>query len=178
MKTLSTRKLCFIALFAAVMAVLSPLAIPLPGGVSLTLQTFIIALSAALLGAKLGALAATVYIMLGAVGAPVFHGFQGGFHMIVGPTGGFILSFPIMAAIIGLAAEKSGKGHLLWPAMGLAVGSAVNLTMGTLQFAFVNGISLQTAFLAAFAPFIPIEAIKMAMVFALAPPIRRLLPSP
>ena len=161
----SVRVMCYISLFVAIIVVLSQIAIPLPGGVPLTLGTFSVALAAAILGAKRGAMALLIYILLGAIGLPVFANLNGGIHVILGPTGGFIISYPVMAFIIGFAAEKN---HRLWLAGGLIVGSLVNLSLGTLQFAFVGGHTLLVAFGFAFAPFIVVEMIKMGMVLVLA----------
>lgn len=159
---LTTSELCTIGIMTAIITGVSQLMIPLAGGVPITLQTFIIALAGALLGAKKGAAAAFIYVLLGAIGLPVFAGFTGGFQRLIGPNGGFILSFPIMAFVIGLGAQKGRRTVL---ALALFFGSAINLSMGMLQFALITGNSLQTAFFVAMAPFIPIEAAKMAAVF-------------
>ena len=136
----------------------------------MTLQTFIVPLAGAVLGSKKGAAAAVIYILLGAVGFPVFSGFRGGIGIIAGPTGGFILSYPIMAFVVGLWGGKK-----LWLGIGLAAGSVINLGMGMVQFAFVTGNDLQTAFYAAVAPFVLIEAAKMVMVYLFAVRVKKLL---
>ena len=172
-KILSTRNICFIGVFTAMIIVVSQLPpIPLAGGVPITLQTFIIPLSGAVLGAKLGALAALTYVLLGVVGLPVFAGFAGGLQIIAGPTGGFILSFPLMAFVAGLGAYNNRS---VWMALALAAGSVINLSWGMLQFAFVTGSSLQTAFFVAVFPFILIEMGKMLGVFIIAPSMRKIL---
>ncbi len=71
-KRVSTRSIVITGMFAAVIAVLAQVALPMPSGVPVTLQTFAIALTGVVLGAKLGMAAAGVYILLGAVGVPVF----------------------------------------------------------------------------------------------------------
>ena len=169
---LPIRDICFISVFVAVIVALSQLAIPLPGGVPMTLQTFVIPLAGAVLGAKKGAIAAFAYILLGAVGLPVFAGFRGGIPSILGPWGGYILSFPFMALIVGFAADKK---NLIWLGAGLIAGSVLNLSMGTLQFAFIMGYTVQAAFLIGFAPFILIELLKMGLVFIIAPRVRKQL---
>jgi len=154
--------MCLIALFTAVIAVMAQISIPLPWGVPFTMQPFAVALAGVVLGAKKGLAAAILYLALGAVGAPVFANFGGGFDRIIGPWGGFLLSYPFFAFIAGYAADKRRKLTL---AIGLGVGSFINLTMGMMQFGFVNGVPLQEAFLAAFAPFVLLEIIKMIGVF-------------
>ena len=101
----SVRDICYAGLFAAVIAVMAQISIPMPLGVPMTMQTFAITLAAVVLGSKLSAIATLVYLALGAVGVPVLANFSGGFDKFVGPTGGFLISFPLMAYIIGLGME-------------------------------------------------------------------------
>lgn len=98
---ITTIVLC--ALFAAITAILSQIAIPMPSGVPVTLQTFAIALCGFYLCTARATVSTVVYVLLGAVGVPVFSGFKGGIASIVGPTGGFIIGFIAMAAISGIA---------------------------------------------------------------------------
>jgi len=151
---------------------MAQISIPTPLGVPLTMQTFAVALAGVVLGAKKGALAAFVYLMLGTFGAPIFANFRGGFDLIIGPTGGFLLSFPLFAFAAGFGADRE---RCLWLAIGLAVGSAVNLSMGMLQLAFVNQISLQAAFVAGVMPFLPVEMIKMVLVFVIGSRMRKIV---
>ena len=169
---LPARDICFISIFVALIVAFSQLSIPLPGGVPLALQSFIVPFSAAILGAKRGTIAAVVYLLLGAVGLPVFVGFGGGLGRIIGPWGGFLLSYPFMSFVVGFAADKQKSA---WLIAGLALGSLLNLTMGMFQFSIVTQQSLWIAFGAAMAPFFLPEAIKMTMVFILAPRIRKML---
>ena len=107
---ITTIVLC--ALFAAITAVLSQIAIPMPSGVPVTLQTFAIALCGFYLCTARATVSTVVYVLLGAVGVPVFSGFKGGIASIVGPTGGFIIGF--IAMVIQLPARirsLSYKGH-------------------------------------------------------------------
>ena len=71
---MSTKSIILVGMFAAVLAVMSQIAIPMPSGVPMTLQTFAVALAGAVLGWKLGALSALVYLLLGAAGVPHFPG--------------------------------------------------------------------------------------------------------
>ena len=90
------------ALMAAVTAVAAQIVIPL-FPVPFTLQVFAVVLAGLLLGPRYGALAMGIYLLLGAVGVPVFAGFRGGLGIILGPTGGYLVSYPLAAAIAGLA---------------------------------------------------------------------------
>ncbi|MDQ4126909.1 MAG: biotin transporter BioY, partial [Actinomycetota bacterium] len=82
-----------VALMAAVTAVAAQITIPLPfSPVPFTLQVPAVVLSGLLLGPRYGAVAQAIYVLLGAVGVPVFAGFKGGLGIIFGPTGGYLLS--------------------------------------------------------------------------------------
>lgn len=101
----SVREICYSGLFAAVIAIWAQISIPMPGGVPMTMQTFAITLAAVVLGAKLSTVSSVIYLLLGAVGVPVLANFSGGFDKFIGPTGGFLISFPLMAFIIGWGAD-------------------------------------------------------------------------
>ena len=89
---MSVRDICYAGLFAAVIAVMAQISIPMPMGVPMTMQTFAITLAAVVLGSKLSTISSLIYIIMGAVGLPVLANFSGGFDKFVGPTGGFLLS--------------------------------------------------------------------------------------
>lgn len=158
---MKTRDLIICSLFAALTAVLAQISIPLPGGVPLTMQTLAISLAGVILGSKRGFTSILVYVLLGAIGLPVFANFSGGIDKIVGPTGGFILSFPLMALVIGLISEKTKNKFLILLAM--ILGSIVNYTIGAAQFSVVTNSSLGHAFAVCVAPFIIVGLVKAAL---------------
>ena len=163
-KNLNIQELCVIGLTTAIICIMAPFSFPLPSGVPMTLQTFIIALIAIVLGAKRGAIATLIYILLGALGLPVFSGFTGGWQIIIGPTGGFILSFPIMAYLIGLGMEHRSryKGSLF---IGVIIGNIINLIFGTIIFCFLSGVTFATGFTTCVLPFLPITILKMTLAW-------------
>lgn len=130
------------AMFAAIGAVTSWISIPIPSGVPITLQTFGMALIGYTLGYKYGTLSVGVYVALGAVGAPVFSGFKGGFGVIAGATGGFIIGFIFMAAICGLSRLKKiqSLGKLPQIIISIALGITGLLIchlLGVIQFMLI-----------------------------------------
>lgn len=169
---LTVRDFCHIGIFSAMIAVLSQISIPMPYGVPMTLQTFIVPLAGIILGAKKGTISTLVYVMLGMIGVPVFAGFVGGLGIVFGKTGGFILTFPLMALAAGIGAEKGGKG---WTAAGLVSGAAINYLGGILMFSALTGNTLAVAFAACVLPFIPTAIIKIIMAGILGPKCRELL---
>ena len=144
---MSVRDICYAGLFAAVIAVMAQISIPMPMGVPMTMQTFAITLAAVVLGSKLSTISSLIYIIMGAVGLPVLANFSGGFDKFVGPTGGFLISFPLMAFIIGWGAEhrKDFKGAYV---------------IGVALFCAVAKASVATGITACVLPFIPTAIIK------------------
>ena len=168
----SVRDLCLIAVFAAIMAVMAQISIPMPYGVPMTMQTFAVPLAGFILGAKRGTVSALIYVLLGAVGLPVFTQFTGGLGIVFGATGGFILSFPILAWTAGFGAVKR---NWAWLIFWLATGAAINYVCGMTWFCFVMSSGLKTAFTACVLPFIPTAVIKIALVAVLGRQIKKAL---
>lgn len=158
------QELCIIGLTTALICVIAPFSLPMPLGVPMTLQSFIITLIAIILGAKRGATATFIYILLGAFGLPVFSNFTGGWQCLIGPTGGFILSFPIMAYVIGL-------GSSLWFEM--IAGTAINFACGITMFCLVTESSFTVGFTTCVLPFIPITIIKWILAHIIGINVRK-----
>ncbi|HSL01738.1 MAG TPA: biotin transporter BioY [Rubrobacteraceae bacterium] len=157
-----------VALMAAVTAVAAQITIPLPfSPVPFTLQVLAVILSGLLLGPRYGALAQTIYVLVGAVGVPVFAGFRGGLGVLVGPTGGYLLSYPIAAAIAGLAAYAAANAlrrralwtGFLWGCAALAVIYA----FGATWLAAVTDLPLAVAVAQGVLPFVPLDLVKVAL---------------
>lgn len=104
----------FAALFAAFTAAVAWFKIPLPfTPVPITLQTLAVLLSGAMLGPYYGALSMIVYLALGALGLPVFAGGSSGIGALLGPTGGYLFSYPLASFVIGKMLEKKRLGSFL-----------------------------------------------------------------
>ncbi|KHF28344.1 Biotin transporter BioY [Anoxybacillus sp. BCO1] len=146
------KDLTFIAMFAALMAIGANITSWAPflviGGVPITLQTFFCVLAGAILGAKRGAIAMTVYMLIGLFGAPVFARFGGGFSTIVAPTFGFILSFILAAYVTGLLIEKSANRSVARFITATIIGMIINYVVGTnwMYVAFKLWLKRQKAF--------------------------------
>lgn len=167
---LSVQDICIIAIMTAVTAVLAQISIPFPMMVPMTMQTFAVTLAGVLLGAKRGAVSMIIYLLLGAVGVPVFTGLKGGLQCLAGPTGGFLLSFPVMAYIIGKGIElrkKKGMFTLL-----LIVGTVFNYVAGAAVYCAVMESSVWTAVTACVLPFIPTAVIKAILAAVLGQKLR------
>lgn len=125
-----TLNLVHIAMFAALMAIGANISSFLViGGVPITLQTFFAILAGLLLGSRMGAMSMMVYAFIGLAGVPVFAKFSGGMDTLISPTFGFILSFILVAFVVGLIAEKfpTRKGFVVAALLGLVI----NYVIGT-----------------------------------------------
>lgn len=158
--------------FAALLAVLSQISIPLPTGIPVTLQTFAVALCGFALGPGLGAAAVGVYLALGAVGIPVFAGFSGGVGSFVGMTGGYLWAFLPMAFLCGLGARQKNRALALTVGF---LGLVVCHLCGSFQFALVSAVSPWNAFLLASAPYLLKDAASLVVAYLAAAAILRSL---
>ncbi len=167
-------KLSLGAVFVAFIAVCSWICIYLPSGMPLTLQIFAISLSGFLLGIKWGTMSVISYILLGAVGIPVFSSFTGGISYISGPTGGFILGFIPLAFSCGAVSGIKNKAlKLIIPFIGLIICHA----FGFLYYSIVTRISPILAFLTSSAPYIIKDIILIFGAFLLTLRLKKLINS-
>lgn len=141
------------SLFAALLAVCAWVCIPL-GDTVLTLQTFGIALCLLLLGGKWGCVSIAIYLLLGAVGLPVFSGFRGGFGAILGITGGFLWGFLAMGLTYWLL-SRFGKV----PA--LIAGLLTCYGCGCFWFYLYSGGGLGFILLRCVVPYLIPDAVKL-----------------
>lgn len=161
----SIRALTRAALMAAVVCVLSLLALPMPSGVPLTLQTFAIALAGYLLGARWGAVSIALYLLIGAIGLPVFAGATGGVAKFVSVTGGFLAGFLPLAALCGLGrGAKRLTVSVIWGLLGLIVCHL----FGALQFAYLTSRSIGEALVLVSAPYLVKDALSVLIAALLA----------
>lgn len=167
----STRNIILTGMFAAVLAALSQLQIPMPSGVPVTLQTFAAALGGFMLGARGGAMTVLVYVLAGAVGLPVFSGFQGGMGVILGPAGGFLWGFFALAALCGYGFERKSLVRTVFAVIGLAVCHLI----GIAQFMAVMKTGFIEAALLASVPYLIKDTLSVAGAYLAARSVRRSL---
>lgn len=155
------RMMIITALFAAIIGILAQVTIPLPL-VPITGQTLAIGLAATILGSRYGTISVLLYILLGAVGIPVFAGFSAGVSVIVGPTGGFIVGFIPATFLIGWYLEKTSF-NFSNAMIANTIGMLITLSFGTAWLKVAAELSWAAAFAGGFAPFIVVGLIKAAL---------------
>jgi len=167
------RDLVLVALFAGLMAVLAQISIAVPLlPVPITLQVVGLMLTATLLGGRLSALAMVVYVLLGLIGAPVYAGGHSGLSVLLGHTGGYLLSYPFAALLTGWLVQRRptlGYGGAL---LATVAGMVIVYALGTLQLGLVLHLPLLKALWAGTGFFLAFDAIKLLAVAAIAVPVR------
>jgi biotin transport system substrate-specific component len=141
------------------------------GLVPVTLQSFAIAALAAAFGLRIGVATVALYLLEGAVGLPVFAGMSAGIPYLMGPTGGFLIGFLLLAAIVGYAADRGASGKPLTLFAAMLVGDAVLFVLGFAWLLFMAGQAqwidqanvVASAFAKAVQPFIVWDILKMAL---------------
>lgn len=145
------------SLFVAAAAQISVPMFPVP----MTLQTLAVLAVGAAYGARTGAVTLALYALEGAVGLPVFANFSGGFHVIAGPTGGYIAGFVLAAGVVGFLAEKGWASSPVKLGLAMILGAAVLYVPGLLWLAQFTGASDALAF--GFYPFVLGDLVKAAI---------------
>lgn len=165
------RGLALAAAFVALLAAASYVSLTLPfTDVPFTLQVLVVVLAGVVLGPRLGFLSMLLYLLLGAVGVPVFAGGSAGIGAILGPFGGYLIAMPLAALTAGALRGDGYLRHLL----AMIAALLVIYLGGALGLHLVDGASWRSAFLLGVLPFIGWDALKIAVGAAIAEPLRRL----
>ena len=177
---LRTLDMAYIALFAVLMAVCAWITVPLPKPlVQFTMQTFAMFMALLVLGGRRGLYAMVVYLLLGAVGMPVFSGFRGGMGVLLDTTGGYIIGFVAAALVYWLVTAKLGES-LPVSAAACVLGLAVCYAFGTAWFLVVYArnsgpIGLATALGWCVFPYIIPDLVKLALAVVLSRRVKHFL---
>jgi biotin transport system substrate-specific component len=175
-RALSIRDLCLIGVVTSILIIMAQISIPMPLGVPMTMQTFAVMLAGILLGPQKGTLTIIIYLLLGAIGLPVFSNFRGGLQCLIGPTGGFLWTFPIMALLTGFGAKYLSRRRIIF-ILTLISGNIINLLCGTVFFSILQGITFSAAATTCLLPFIPATLLKIILAAIAGPNIRKRLAS-
>ena len=174
-----TEKHVLCAVAAALICVLAPLSLAV-GPVPVTMATFAVMLSGALLGGRYGSLSVIIYLLLGAVGLPVCAGWTPALPRLMGPTGGYLIGYIPLAFICGAVYSARGRNHsgaarYAVLASGMVAGNIALYALGTAWFCALNSVGIGEALAVCVVPFLLGDAIKIAAVTAIAPQLERAL---
>ncbi|MBY3620956.1 biotin transporter BioY [Acinetobacter sp. CUI P1] len=176
---MKTKELIYAALFAALIAVLGMIP-PIPLGfipVPITAQTLGVMLAGCFLGKRMGALSLVIFIILVAIGLPVLTGGRGGIAVLVGPSAGYIFSFPIAAGLIGWYSEKIWHKIRTWKliVINLIFGVLLVSLIGAPIMALITNTSIWAGLVGALA-FLPGDIIKAVIAAVIAMQLKAISP--
>lgn len=170
-----TYDVVYIGIFTALITICSWISIP--AAIPFTLQTFAVFLAVSVLGGKRGTLAVVVYVLLGAIGIPVFAEFTGGIGIILRSTGGYIIGFIFSALVVWLI--ESLFGRKVWvQGISMVLGLIVCYAIGTAWFMFVymrdtGAVGLSTVLGWCVVPFIIPDAVKIVLALTLSNALKK-----
>lgn len=173
-----TKSIAYVGLSIAIIAVCSWVTVPI-GPVPFTLQMFGIPLIIALLPPLQAISAVYLFVIIGALGVPVFSGFKGGIGVLMGPTGGFLAGYLIGVILAALFLYVVGRransviAKIVCDSIAGIIFTACAYTVGCIQYSLVAGIGIEQAFLVSCAPFIIPDVIKVIIAAICAQPISR-----
>ncbi len=171
---IATKDIALIGIFAAFLAVMSQISLPMPSGVPVTIQVFAVAIVGVILGAKRGVMAVIIYILIGAIGAPVFANFRGGLEVVAGASGGYIIAWPVMTGLSGLMVKaKSSRAAVGVTILLALIGLAVVEGFGGFWWAFMTKGDLRTIMIYSVTAFIPKDIIITVLAVLLGNQIKR-----
>lgn len=170
--TRSVREITVCAVLCAVLCVVCPFTVPV-GAVPVTLATFAVCCIGAVAGLKRGLKAVALYLLIGAVGVPVFAGFRGGVSAFASPTGGFLLGYIPLVAAAGLVSDKSESKAALCAAF--CGGTVMVYLLGGVWYTLTAHVSLLAALSVCVVPFLPFDAVKIAAATMLSPKLKKSL---
>ncbi len=173
MRNQKTASLTLIGLMTAVTCILGPLSVAIPiSPVPISFTNLAIFFSAVILGWKKGTVSFLVYLLIGFAGVPVFSYFTAGPGKLLGPTGGYLVGFIILALIAGFFADKfPGKPHMY--ALGMALGMIPPYILGTAWLAYQANLSFQAALFAGVIPYIPGDIVKIIIATVLGTTVKK-----
>jgi biotin transport system substrate-specific component len=147
-----------VVLFAGLTFVGTHIRIPLYP-VPITLQTLFVLLSGAVLGRRLGSLSQSVYLGLGAIGAPIFAGSLAGLGVLAGPTGGYLIGFAVAPLFVGSLIGR--RTEAWWSAAVFSIGTLIILALGVLHLTLFYTHSLADSLRVGCLPFLPGDMLKV-----------------
>ena len=171
---MKVKNMALCGLFTAVLAVCGWLSVPF-GDMAITLQTFGIFLTLGLLGGKLGSITVLVYLLLGAVGVPVFSGFRGGLGVLLGTTGGYIFGF--MSTSLCYWVITSIKATPFFRLVAMVLGLALCYICGTVwyvsRYLTADTLNLSAVFLKCVLPYLIPDILKLSLAWILTSRLKR-----
>lgn len=170
-----TKDMVLIGLMAALICVMGPLSVSLPfTAVPISLTNLAVYFVIYVAGTRRAVISYLIYLLLGMCGVPVFSNFSSGVHKLVGPTGGYLVGFILMAIVSGFFIDRWYHKPIIAFA-GMWIGKVFSAAMGASWYAFSLGLSLKAAVLGGVVPFLAGDLVKTIVVALIGPMVRKRL---
>ncbi|MBQ8597049.1 MAG: biotin transporter BioY [Lachnospiraceae bacterium] len=174
-----TYDMAYIAIFVVLIIICSWITIPL-GTIPVTMQTFAIFLTVGVLGGRRGSMALLIYLLIGAIGLPVFSGFQAGPGVLLGQTGGYLLGFVLAVLLMWLLEVILGRKGWV-QILGMLLGLVLCYGFGTAWFMLIytrstGVIGVGTVLALCVVPFVLPDLVKIALAYVLTRRLIKVLP--
>ncbi|MEE1012180.1 MAG: biotin transporter BioY [Acutalibacteraceae bacterium] len=167
------QKIAITGILAAIICLVAPFSISL-GAIPISLATFVIYIAACIVDVKISVCSVAIYILLGTCGLPVFSHFNGGFHMISGITGGYIIGYIPCVLITGLLIKKFGNKKYMYP-VSMILGTVVCYIFGTAWYILQTQNNIASAITVCVLPFLIGDAIKISAASTIGITLRKRL---
>ncbi len=172
----TSKELVLVGLFTSLTAIMAQLTVKIPfSPVPITGQILAVCLSGAILGSKCGTASQVIYLLLGLFGVPVFSGFNAGPGYVLGPTGGYLVSFPIAAFVIGSIIERRKQTTVGMMLVAMLAGLTACYAIGTAWLGAVLKLSPGKALIAGIGWYLPLDIIKVSFASFISCHVRNLL---
>ena len=171
----TVKEIAITAVMTAIICILGPWALNIPvSPVPISLCSMGVYFVLSVLGLKLGTISVALYVLLGAVGLPVFSNFGAGIGKLLGPTGGYIIGYLFLALICGFFIQKFPE-KLLLHVVGFVLGTLVLYAFGTAWLKFQTKMTFPAALMAGVIPYIPGDIVKLIIAMAIGTPLKKRL---
>ncbi len=172
---MKTKAMTLIGLVTALLCIVGPVTVVLPiSPIPVSLTTFGICLAGYVLGMKRSTISCLLYLFMGMIGLPIFSGFSGGIGKLLGPTGGYLLGYVVLALVSGFFIER-------WPTMriihgaGMVLGTGICYLFGTIWLMIHSDMTFYAALTVGVLPFLPGDILKVVVALILGPMLRKRL---
>lgn len=169
---MKTQKLVTYAFFSALSVVLSQFSLHIPfSPIPINLALLSVFICSGMIDAYGSFISQLIFILLGAIGLPVYANFSGGIGVLFGPSGGFLFSYPLIGVIVGIITKKSGRKFYTL-ILSMLLGLFVCYSLGTIWFAYITNTSFINSIALCVAPFLFFDIVKIIIASALVMKLR------
>ena len=158
------------AALGAVLCVVCPFVVPI-GIVPISLASFVVCCIGGAVGCKRGVIATALYLVIGGLGVPVFAGFRGGVYVLLGPTGGFLFGYLLLAGMAGWVSDKTDSAVVR--GLSFFCGMTLLYLCGGAWYTVSAHVSFWTALSVCVLPFLPFDVVKIVVATVLSPKLKK-----